>query len=92
MNKEVALALVNAQRRAPVMDRPVLIMWRLHSLLPERRVVAGVVVEAEVGAVEAEVVETEVRSEASLCDLCIDYAWHFTFCSEIRHHERCIRG
>ena len=80
----------SAQERAPVVGSLVMTTWRLHSLLPERRVpVEAAVKEAEVRVAEAEeVVPTEVRNEASPYELCVYYARHCTFCSEIRHYER----
>lgn len=79
----MAIALVqtpaNAQERALVMGRFVMTTWRLHSLLLERRVAVGAAVKAELGAVEAEVVRTEVRNKAS------PYKVMFRVCRDIVH-------
>lgn len=74
MGNAVVLTPANAQERALVMDRFVMTTWRPHSLLLERRVAVGVAIKAELGVVEAEVLQTEVRNKASpnafMCRVC----------------------
>jgi len=74
MGNAVVLTPANAQERALVMDRFVMTTWRLRSLLLGRRVAVAVAIKADLGVVEAEVVQTEARNNASpkafMCRVC----------------------